>query len=459
LGQGGKDSVFNDQSQGKNAGKQGFYLFCGMLKNQAVSLFLLTLLVLSCSPAKHMKYNVSPRGEVMSETVTTDQFEQLLLEDSRLRSFLEQKDSLMIQVIYTRIDRDRHNQPVFRDFFFNVNPARYFYPASTVKMPTAMLALEKLHRLGIRGLDHNATMITGWDHGRQTGVFNDPNALDGKPSVGQYVKKIFLVSDNDAHNRLYEFLGQQALNEGLRQKGYPEAEIIHRLQVSLTEAENRRTNPVSFYDHSGNKVYEQPGAYNSKPFFSRKDLLGKGYMSGGQLVTGPMDFSARNRISLPSLHQVLKSIMFPGQVPADSRFEVPDSLLNMVRKYMAAYPGESGIPQYQLPEYYPTYCKFLLYGAEKNAALIPGLRIFNKVGDAYGFLLDIAYVADFDKGVEFMLSAVIYCNRDGILNDDKYDYDEVGFPFMKYLGERIYAYELNRVREYKPDLSEFNFDY
>jgi hypothetical protein len=391
--------------------------------------------------------------------VTTNQLELLLREDERLRPFLEQKDSLMIQVIYTRIDRDRENKPVFEDFYFNVNPARYFYPASTVKMPTAMLALEKLNQLGIKGLHQDATMITGWDQGRQTGVYNDPTTPEGKPTLGQYVKKIFLVSDNDAQNRLYEFLGQQYLNETLRLKGYPEAEIIHRLQISLTEAENRRTNPVSFYDGTGNQIYKQPGAYNATPYFARKDLLGKGYMSNGRLVSGPMDFSARNRISLPSLHQVLKSVMFPNAVEASSRFRVEDTVLNMVRKYMSAYPGESGIPQYQTPEYYPAYCKFLLYGAGKNATLIPDLRIFNKVGDAYGFLLDIAYVADFRNGVEFMLSAVIYCNQDGILNDDTYDYETVGFPFMKYLGEKIYAHEMSRPREHKPDLSEFRFQY
>jgi Beta-lactamase enzyme family len=430
-----------------------------MFKNRAVFLFFLTLSVLSCSPAKHMKYNVTSKGVVEAKTVTMDQLELLLRDDNRLRPFLEQKDSLMIQVIYTRIDRDRNNNPYFQDFFYNVNPARYFYPASTVKMPTAMLALEKLNQLGIKGLDQDATMITGWEHGRQTGVYNDPTAREGKPSVGQYVKKIFLVSDNDAQNRLYEFLGQKYLNESLREKGYPEAEIIHRLQISLTEAENRRTNPVSFFDSSGIKIYDQPGAYNDKPYYSRKDLLGKGYMSDGRLVSGPFDFSARNRISLPSLHQVLKSIMFPLSVPAESRFQVDDSTLNMVRKYMSAYPGESDIPQYRTAEYYPSYCKFLLYGAEKNAMLIPGVRIFNKVGDAYGFLLDIAYVADFKNQVEFMLSAVIYCNKDGILNDDQYDYDAVGFPFLKYLGEAIYAHELSRSRANKPDLSEFRINY
>ncbi len=75
------------------------------------------------------------------------------------------------------------------------------------------------------------------------------------------------------------------------------------------------------------------------------------------------------------------------------------------------------------------------------------------------FLLDIAYVADFANNVEFMLSAVIYCNKDGIINDDHYDYEELGYPFMKRLGEVIYDYELKRNRKHPPDLSEFQIKY
>jgi hypothetical protein len=102
--------------------------------------------------------------------------------------------------------------------------------------------------------------------------------------------------------------------------------------------------------------------------------------------------------------------------------------------------------------------KFLLYGNEK-APLPRSLRIFNKVGDAYGFLTDVAYVVDFERNIEFMVSATIYCNSDGILNDDKYDYDTIGFPFMKHLGETIYDYELKRDRANKPDLSKFRMIY
>jgi len=72
---------------------------------------------------------------------------------------------------------------------------------------------------------------------------------------------------------------------------------------------------------------------------------------------------------------------------------------------------------------------------------------------------DIAYVADFKNKVEFMVSAVIYVNSDGILNDDKYEYEEIGYPFFKELGDILYGYELTRKRRYSPDLKEFGCSY
>jgi hypothetical protein len=66
---------------------------------------------------------------------------------------------------------------------------------------------------------------------------------------------------------------------------------------------------------------------------------------------------------------------------------------------------------------------------------------------------------DFKHKVEFMLSGVIYVNRDGVLNDDKYEYDETGYPFFKEVGDIIYRYELERKRKYPPDLKKFELSY
>jgi hypothetical protein len=58
-----------------------------------------------------------------------------------------------------------------------------------------------------------------------------------------------------------------------------------------------------------------------------------------------------------------------------------------------------------------------------------------------------------------MLTANIYTNHDGILNDDKYDYEDVGYPFFQEVGKIIYTYELHRKRKHQPDLSKFVIQY
>jgi hypothetical protein len=81
------------------------------------------------------------------------------------------------------------------------------------------------------------------------------------------------------------------------------------------------------------------------------------------------------------------------------------------------------------------------------------------VGWAYGFLTDASYVADFKNKVEYMLSATVYVNSDGILNDNKYEYESVGHPFLYQLGQTIYQYELARKRKNAPDLRAFQMQY
>ncbi len=65
---------------------------------------------------------------------------------------------------------------------------------------------------------------------------------------------------------------------------------------------------------------------------------------------------------------------------------------------------------------------------------------------------------DFEKGVEFLLTAVVLINDNGIFNDGVYEYDEVGFPFLAELGRVIYEYELKRQRAHRPDLSKWQLD-
>lgn len=424
--------------------KTGFYRSCA----------LLLLFSGSCTTAK----KVTPAEEIKKESAARPRTDSLL--SGLLARYPQYFDSLLqnntqwqIKIIYTQIDRNEKNEPQLTHTYYNIDPDQYFYPASTVKMPAAALALQKLNELNIAGLDKYSTMITDAEAPGQTGVYNDPSAPDGRPSVAHYINKIFLVSDNDAYNRLYEFLGQEYLNNSLHKMGYDSVQLLHRLQLSLSEEANRTTNPIRFFDTAGRLLYAQPGRQSKLQFQSRNTLLGKGYINGGRVFNSPFDFSKKNRFSLPDLHTVLQSLIFPETVPEKKRFALTADDFRFLYRSMAMLPRESDIPPYTTG-YADGYVKFLLFGGGGQIAN-PALRIFNKVGDAYGFLQDVAYVADFEKGIEFMLSASIYCNSDGIFNDDKYDYETVGFPFLRHLGQVVYEYETKRPRKHIPDLSKF----
>ncbi|MGE5351685.1 MAG: serine hydrolase [Syntrophothermus sp.] len=360
-----------------------------------------------------------------------------------------------VQILYTQVDRDRKNRPRFTTYKYNVNKNNYFYPASSVKIAGAVLSLQKLNELNIKGLDKFTTLRIDSAYTGQSRVLKDMSSKDGLPSIAHYIKKIFLASDNDAFNRTYEFVGQKYLNEELWKRGLKDLKLQHRVSVALSPEENRHTNPFTFYNKD-KIIYEQPEQVNPVQYQNDLPTLfrGNGYMVGDSLVRKPKDFTYSNYISVESLQGILRRIIFPESFPKEERFNLTQDDYKFLYKYMSMLPKESDYPKYDPKEYYDAYVKFLMYGS-KNDTIPSNVRIFNKIGLAYGYLTDNAYIVDFEKKVEFFVTAVIYVNSDEVFNDDKYEYDQIGLPFLRNLGKVIYNYELSRPRKFKPDLSQF----
>ncbi|WP_044199126.1 serine hydrolase [Dyadobacter tibetensis] len=374
----------------------------------------------------------------------------------RFGEIMAHPDRYQVQVRYTRIDRNKRNEPKFTTYSYGLPTDTYFYPASTVKLAAVALALEKMNALG---LDKYTALKIGTNRPSQTAVMGDSTSEDGNASIGHYAKKILLVSDNDAFNRLYEFIGQAAFNDSLHAKGYTQSRITHRLSIVLPPEENRYTNPMSFFK-DGKKVYEQPEQYAAKPYWLEKPILiGTASIDEqGNKVGEPMDFSKKNYFPIDEQHRLLRALYFPESVPAKERFGLTQDDYSFIYRYMSQYPVETSYPETYTDDYYDGYAKYILFGGTKTR-LPRHIRLFNKVGNAYGYLLDNAFVADFEKGVEWMVTAVIYCNANEVLNDGKYEYEEVGLPFMADLGKTLFEYEVNRKRKTRPDLDRFEVTY
>ncbi|MEE4279234.1 MAG: serine hydrolase [Halieaceae bacterium] len=343
-----------------------------------------------------------------------------------VRSVIARAGEHRVQVLYTRIHRDEGNAAHFESHGYRLG-AEYFYPASTVKFPVALFALERLNQLG---LPREAELRVLPASSRLPG-----NGGEAAKSVAQYAHEIFVVSDNDAYNRLYEFLGPQAIDDRLRELGLSDTRIVHRLSVAATVGENRIANASELW-LQGQRLHRVPErraalrVYRSLP-------LGESYIDAtGTTVSSPFDFAAKNAFPLEDQQALLRELFFP-----QGRLSLSDSDRAFLATEMSMLPRESTQPVYPRDEYPDSYAKFLLAGGE--ASLPEGVTIYNKIGQAYGFTTDNAYVFDGKSGVEFLLSATIHTNENRRFNDDNYEYDEIAIPFLRELGRLILAYELN----------------
>lgn len=349
--------------------------------------------------------------------------ETLALDNPKIKNVMTNPDEFELQIIYTQIIRDKNNQVSFKDYTYRLNANNYYYPASTVKFPIAILALEKLNTV------ENTSKDTQY-------------SIAGKPEklrFSEEISKVFAVSNNEASNNLFEFIGFDYLNESMKTKGLSPFRISNR--VSTPDAGNPITKSITLY--KGDKtVVNLPEIQNkpSVPLQMNNLKKGKGYMDDDKLVKEPFDFSKKNYYPLETLHNTLKRIVFPEAFKESERFNLTPKDREFILFSMQNLPKNAG---YNPTEYYDGYCKFFMFGDTKEN--IPAnIKIYNKVGNAYGTLIDCAYIVDTENKVEFMVSASLLVNKDGVFNDDTYEYDTVGLPFLAELGRQLYAKNLKK---------------
>ncbi len=340
--------------------------------------------------------------------------------DDRIKRVMDSIDQYEVQIRYTKIDR-RNDSIIFNDFDFQVDESIYFYPASTVKFPAAVAALEKLNEIDTLS--------------RNTLFYVEGDSI--KTTFARAIEEIFAVSDNAANNRLIEFIGQDNLNKMIRNRGVRPIRISHRL--STPNADDIVTKPLIIYlNDSTTATTASIISASATPLQLKHIKKGKGFLSGDSLYSEPFDFGLKNYYPIHAQHELLKRVIFPNQFPKEKRFNLSKEQRTFLLKAMHTLPKNAG---YDAKEYYDSYGKFFMYGDSEG--VIPDyIKIFNKVGYAYGTLTDCAYIIDEKNKIDFMVTATILVNKDGIFNNDNYEYDEIGIPFLAQLGRELYHYEL-----------------
>lgn len=344
--------------------------------------------------------------------------EQVLKSKSGIiHQVMQNPDEYEVQIIYTQIRRDKNGKVKFNDFKHQVNAKKYFYPASTVKFPIAVLALEKRNTIP------------------HTSIHSEFSIGDSatKWRFSEEISKLFAVSDNEASNHLFEFIGFDYLNNRMEKIGLSPFRVTHRLSVA--NSGSRKTLPITLYrDDASSILLPSLTANTFEPLKIKGIKKGLGYLEEDKIINAPFDFSKKNYYPLETLHTTLKKIAFPENFKEKERFLLSQKDREFIFFSMQNLPRNAG---YDPTEYYDGYCKFLMFGDTKEN--IPDhIKIYNKVGDAYGTLTDCAYIVDSKNNIEFILSATILVNKNKIFNDGVYEYESIGLPFLAELGRQLY---------------------
>lgn len=367
-----------------------FTLFC-----------ILFVLFLSCAPKKN-------EANVL-QTVLKSQ-------DPKIKRIIDSAAHYEVQILLSTIDRQK-DSITFTDYQFRVNDSNYFYPASTVKLPISLLTLEKLGK--DPRFDRNAVFYV------------DGDTLE--TSFANEINKIFAVSDNQAYNRLFEYLGKDYINKALRAKGIGPLRISHRLSTS--DAYSPENKAVIVHQNDSTLTQIKNKASSPIEMLHLKSVSkGKGYIdTNDSLVLEPMDFANKNYLPIRSLHGLMKRVIFPKAFPKEEQFILNPSDREFLLHAMSATPRELG---YQEKDYFDSFGKFFIYGDTKER--IPQtVKIYNKVGYAYGYLTDCAYIYDSKSDTEFIITANLLVNKNRIFNDGKYQYDTLGIPFLAAIGREV----------------------
>jgi hypothetical protein len=341
-----------------------------------------------------------------------------------------------VQLRWMRIARDADGVRRFFAHDYGLAPRRWFPAASVTKLPMALLMAEAVQAAG-----GGADTVLRLDAAPASGEWGDEPRDD---TFARGIDRTFAVSENRPYNRWYELLGGDYIHRRLAKLGYPHVRLIARLGSSDIVA-NRRSGGGALLSADGRTLRRFPAEVAvARRFPFGRVLVGDGWQNDdGSVTRGPHDFSHANFLPLADSLRMLQAFVSPESVPAAQRWKIDGALRARLLRALALRPRESTTQVYPEAEFPDGYARWFFVGGG-TARYPDGLSVSGKSGMAYGSLSEVAYVVDRDSGVECMLAASILVNADGIFNDDRYEYDTVGIPFMAAWARAVLEVERER---------------
>ena len=362
-------------------------------------------------------------------SLRSDPIKSAFKEDEFLRKILKDKDNYELQILYTEVSKNSVGQAEFSDFQFQLNDENYFYPASTIKLPITVLALSKINELRAEGSNISPKSKI------KLSLLSNNNEIILKDSITSFqnlIADVFLVSDNSAANVLIDFIGYNYFNSSMSNLGFANTYLNHKF------------NPDPFVDSSwiisslDNEIISSNENQITVLASSNISNLKKGEKRfiNGEIKNESLDFSTKNRSSLTDMHNIMKNLIYPETALSKFNLNVED--YDFLRYWMSRFTYEDlGAKYIGDSKFFSSYNKFFIHGTD-TILNNTDVRVYNKIGQAYGTSTDSAYIKNYKEDLEFFLTATIYTNKNKIINDNIYEYGDTAIPFLSKLSKALY---------------------
>ncbi len=364
-------------------------------------------------------------------SLDTNPIKSSLRNNDFLKEIIKDKEDYEIQVLLTKINQN-NTQVNFQKYEFQLDDNQYFYPASTNKLPIVILTLKKINELRSKGseITLKSKIILNYK--------DDSSELELRDSITSFqnlIADVFLVSDNSASNILIDFIGYNYFNNEMKNAGFQKTYLNHKFNpdpyVNSTWQISDLDNNLISSTNDDQKIIKADDKTNGLDKGERRYFK-------GQILNESLNFSEKNRSSITDMHNLIKYIFYPEIFDSNNTFNLNVEDYDFLRYWMSRFTYEDIGEKFIGDEnFFETYNKFFIHGDEQIVSN-EQIRVYNKIGQAYGTSIDNGLIKNYQDNIEFILTATIYTNKNKVINDNVYEYDDIAVPFLAKLSRAIY---------------------
>jgi len=354
-----------------------------------------------------------------------------LRKDDFLKEIIKDKEDYQIQILLTKINQN-NTQFDFNEYEYQLDDNQYFYPASTIKLPIVILTLKKINELRSKGseITLKSKIILNYKDD-----YSELVIRDSITSFQNLIADVFLVSDNSASNILIDFIGYNYFNDEMKNAGFDKTYLNHKFNpdpyVNSTWQISDLDNNIISSINDNQKIIKADDKTNGLEKGERRYFK-------GEILDESLNFSEKNRSSITDMHNLIKYIFYPEIFDSTNNFNLNVEDYDFLRYWMSRFTYEDIGEKFIGDEkFFETYNKFFIHGDEQSVSN-EQIRVYNKIGQAYGTSIDNALIKNYQDNIEFILTATIYTNKNKVINDNLYEYDDIAVPFLAKLSRSIY---------------------